>query len=134
MILETLFDIFSKIIRNMVYFFEFCLKIPPSQGAAAPWGAAEGGAGGMFFQIILKKHSIFQKSLKIGKAIFSNSRKCSFFKISIIMGRRKMPYNRIILGNKVQDTRPIEADYQCPPHLGAGIAIQWGGACIYIYT
>ena len=37
---------------------------------------------------------IFQKSLNIGKAIFSNSRKYSLLvKISIIMGRRKTPRN-----------------------------------------
>ena len=81
----------QRFLKNGVFFFQNNLKnIPPAPPSAAPQGAAAPWGGGIF-QIILKKHSIFQKSLKIGKAIFSNSRKCSFFKISIIMGRRKMP-------------------------------------------
>ena len=59
MILETLFDRFSKILRNIVYFFEIISKYTPSQGAAAPWGAAEGGAGGIF-EIISKKYTILR--------------------------------------------------------------------------
>ena len=39
MILETLFDIFSKIIRKIVYFFEILFKNTP--------GAAFGGAPGL---------------------------------------------------------------------------------------
>ena len=58
MILETLFDRFSKILRNIVYFFEIISKYTPSQGAAAPWGAAEGGAGGIFKQNFKKIHNI----------------------------------------------------------------------------
>ena len=59
MILETLFDIFSKIIRNIVYFFKFCLKIPPAPPSAAPQGAAAPWEGGIFKQNS-KKYTIFR--------------------------------------------------------------------------
>ena len=58
MILETLFDICSKIIRNIVYFLKLCLKIPPAPPSAAPQGAAAPWEGGIFKHIFKKIHNI----------------------------------------------------------------------------
>ena len=81
--LKTGFGIFSTYFENRGYFSKYVEKIPPPQGAAAPWGAAEGGARGIFsndFEIIPIFSFCFEN---MPKPVFENGQLAVFqnFKI-----------------------------------------------------
>ena len=59
-------------------FFKLVWKNTPSQGAAAPWGAAEGGARGIFFQTSLKNTQYFKYVWKYTKSCFQTCPKSDF--------------------------------------------------------
>ena len=77
---------------KMECFFKIIWKIPPPQGAAAPWGAAEGGAGGMFFKIVWKIHNISNMFENIPNHVFKLIPNRIFQNFNVLWGMQVTNY------------------------------------------